>query len=96
MESSQSSRREVFRLLAESRSETWPAYESTLLYDRTSLGALEEDVRTVAGVWFDHAAHESLAEFVCEFPLAYVEFDPQISTILTRRSASSRWFGCSC
>jgi hypothetical protein len=76
MTASQSSRREVFRELAESDSDAWPAYESTALYDRSSLGALEEDVRTVAGVWFDHDAHESLAEFVCQLPLAHVEFDP--------------------
>ncbi|GAA0251095.1 hypothetical protein GCM10009000_079390 [Halobacterium noricense] len=54
----------------------WPAYDLTPLYDRSSLGALEEDVRTVAKVWFEHDAHKSVERFVSDLPLAYVEFRP--------------------
>lgn len=53
----------------------WPAYDSTPLYDRSSLNALKEDIRTVARGWFDHDAHESLEDFVCCLPLTYVKFE---------------------
>ena len=53
----------------------WPAYDSTPLYDRSSLSGLEEDVRTIARDWFDHDAHESIQGFVCCLPLTYVEFE---------------------
>ena len=69
------SQREVFRTIAATSYHEWPVYDSTPLYDRSSLGGLEEDVRTVARVWFEHDAHESVESFVCCLPLAYVEFD---------------------
>ena len=69
------SQREVFQEIAATSYQEWPTYDSTPLYDRSSLGGLEEDVRTVARVWFKHDAHESVADFVCYLPLAYVEFD---------------------
>lgn len=53
----------------------WPAYESTPLFDRTSLPALESDVRVVAETWFDHGEHEAVEPFVSTLPLAYVRFD---------------------
>nr|WP_256397879.1 transposase [Halohasta litorea] len=53
----------------------WPAYESTPLFDRTSLPALESDVRVVAETWFDHGKHEAAEPFVSTLPLAYVRFD---------------------
>lgn len=53
----------------------WPAYDATPLYDRSSLGGLEEDVRTVAKVWFEHDAHESVERFMCCLPLTYVDFE---------------------
>jgi IS4 transposase len=70
-----SSRREVFQRITATSYHKWPAYDSTPLYDRSSLGGLEEDIRTVARVWFEHDVHESVDEFVCRLPLAYVEFD---------------------
>ncbi len=75
MPPTQLSRREVSRTIAATSYREWPAYNSTPLYDRTSLGGLEEDVRTVANVWFEHDAHESVENFVCCLPLAYVEFE---------------------
>lgn len=51
-------------------------YESTPLYDRSSLAGLESDVRTVSEAWFDHDAHTSVEQFVCTFPLAYFRFGP--------------------
>lgn len=76
MVSTRLSRREVFRMVATRSYSEWPAYDSTPLYDRSSLGALEEDVRTIAKVWFEHDAHESIEYFVSDFPLAYFEFEP--------------------
>jgi IS4 transposase len=75
MVSTSTSRRAVFRRIARSSFYDWPTYRDTPLYDRSSTGALVEDVRTLASVWFDHDAHESIEEFICHWPLAYVEFD---------------------
>lgn len=76
--------RTVFRTIGQTLYAQWPAYDSTPLYDRSVLGGLDEDIRTVAAVWFDHDAHESIEEFVSRFPLAYVELalpDCYMSTI---------------
>lgn len=69
------SQREVFREIAATSYRDWPTYDSTPLYDRCSLGGFEEDVRTVASVWFEHDAHESVGGLVYCLPLAYIEFD---------------------
>ncbi|TKX60550.1 transposase [Halorubrum sp. ASP1] len=53
----------------------WPAYDSTPLYDRTSLTGLESDVRIVSGAWFTHHEHISVEQFVSELPLAYFQFE---------------------
>lgn len=74
MSSTLSSRREVFREIATTSYYNWPAYDTTPLYDSTSLGALDEDIRTVASVWFDHDSHNSVNEFICNLPLQYVDF----------------------
>lgn len=76
MTATRASQRAVFRQLSREPYYKWPTYDLTPLYDRSSLGALEEDVQYVGTVWFEHAAHESIKEFVCRLPLAYVEFDP--------------------
>ena len=52
-----------------------PAYDATPIYDQSSLGGLEEDVRTVAKVWFNHDVHESIESLVANLPLAYVDFE---------------------
>ena len=75
MPPTQATQREVFRAIAAKSYRAWPVYDSTPLYDRSSLGGLEEDIRTVAKIWFEHDAHESVEGFVCHLPLAYVEFD---------------------
>ncbi|MFB1064524.1 transposase [Natrinema sp. H-ect4] len=76
MPPTQASRRAVFRTIATTSYSEWPVYDSTPLYDRNSLAGLEEDIRTVAATWFDHEAHDSVAEFVAHYPLTYVEFHP--------------------
>ena len=76
MTSTQASRRDVFRQIARQSTLDWPSYDSTPFYDRESLGGVEQGVRTVAAVWFDHDAHESVDEFVCHLPLAYIDFRP--------------------
>jgi hypothetical protein len=50
-------------------------YDSTPLYDRTSLAGFESDVRTVAEMWFSFESHNSVEEFVYSLPLAYFRFD---------------------
>lgn len=74
MPSTKQSRRDVFRTIAQLQHVEWPAYGSTPLYDRSSVSSLQSDIRTVARVWFDHDAHESIAEFICQYPLGYVDF----------------------
>jgi IS4 transposase len=69
------SRRTVFRQIARRSYVEWPAYDSTPLYDRTSLAGLESDVRIVSGAWFTHDKHISVEQFVFELPLAYFQFE---------------------
>ena len=76
MASTQASRRDIFRAIVTDSSREWPAYDTTELYDRSSLGALEEDIQTVALAWFAHEAHNSIDEFICELPLEYVDLTP--------------------
>jgi hypothetical protein len=76
MAPTESSCRAIFRAVAQTPHNEWPAYDSTQLYDRSSPAALREDIHTVAREWFDHDAHESVDQFVCHYPLEYVEFDP--------------------
>jgi len=73
------SRRTVFRGIARRSYVEWPAYDSTPLYDRTSLAGLESDVQTVSGAWFAHESHDSIEQFVCSLPLAYFRFEPHDS-----------------
>jgi IS4 transposase len=68
------SRRTVFRQIASQSYADWPVYDSTPLYDRTSLAGLESDIRTVSETWFRHGSHDSVEEFVCALPLAYFRF----------------------
>ena len=75
MTTTRSTQRTVFRRIAQTSYYDWPAYTATPLYDRDSTGGLEEDVRVLATVWFDHEAHHSIEEFVTHWPLAYVEFE---------------------
>jgi hypothetical protein len=68
------SRRTVFRQIASQSYTDWPVYDSTPLYDRASLPALESDIRIVAQAWFRHDDHTSFEQFVCSLPLAYFKF----------------------
>jgi len=70
------SQRSVFRRIASQSYAEWPAYDSTPLYDRSSLAGLKEDIWTVASTWFDHQAHHSVDEFVSHYPVAYFQFRP--------------------
>lgn len=67
------SHRTVFRRIVQHVD--WPVYDSTPLYDRSSLAGLESDVRVVSEVWFDHDEHDSIDQFICSVPLAYFIFD---------------------
>ncbi|WP_369333758.1 transposase [Halorubrum sp. SP9] len=73
---SDTSRRDVFRRIAQRPHVDWPAYDATPLYDQSSLTALIEDFRTVSGIWFEHSAHNSVEGLVCQYLLSYVEFSP--------------------
>ena len=76
MTATRGSQQTVFRYIAQHLRHNWPTYDSTPLYDRSSLSAVEEDIQTVASVWFKHNAHDSVTDFVCRLPLAYFEFEP--------------------
>lgn len=69
------SRRTIFRRIAQRSYVEWPAYDSTPLYDRTSIAGLESDVRTISETWFSHKSHNSVEKFVCSLPLAYFKFE---------------------
>jgi len=69
------SRRSVFRRIANRPHADWPVYDTTPLYERSSLAGVESDIRTVSQTWFRHDCHESVENFVCVLPLAYFEFD---------------------
>ncbi|QKY22126.1 transposase (plasmid) [Halolamina sp. CBA1230] len=75
MVATRESRCSVFRRIAHKQHVEWPAYDSTPLYDRTSLAGLESDVQVVSSVWFTHPDHDSLEQFVCSIPLAYFRFE---------------------
>jgi hypothetical protein len=70
------SRRTVFCRIVQQSYVDWPTYESTPLFDRTSLPGVESDIRLVAEAWFQHDDHETVEPFVQALPLAYVQFDP--------------------
>ncbi|QCS44922.1 transposase (plasmid) [Natrinema versiforme] len=74
MVSTLNSRRTVFRQIARQSDADWPVYDSTPLYNRASLTALESDVRIVTQTWFRHDDHTSVEQFVCSLPLAYFKF----------------------
>lgn len=69
------SHRTVFQRIAQRPYAEWPVYDSTPLYDRSSLAGLESDVRIVSESWFEHGAHDSVEQFVCSLPLAYFAFE---------------------
>jgi len=69
------SRRTIFRRIAQRSYVEWPAYDSTPLYDRTSLAGLESDVRTISETWSSQESHNSVEKFVCSLPLAYFKFE---------------------
>ena len=75
MSSHHRSRRTVFRQIAQQSYVDRPTYESSPLFDRSSLPALESDVRLVAEAWFNQHEHEAVDQFVHAVPLAYVQFD---------------------
>ncbi len=81
------SRRSVFRQIVKQSYVDWPAYESTPLFDRRSLPALESDVRVVAEARFNQDEHEAIESFVHAVPLAYIRFDAH------DRYASSTTYG---
>jgi hypothetical protein len=68
-------RRTAFRQIAQRSNVDWPVYESTPLFDRTSLSALESDIRVVAEAWFQQEEYKAVEPFVFTLPLTYVQFD---------------------
>ena len=49
-------------------------YDATPLYERSSLGGLESDIRTVSQTWFRHDHYESVETSIYLLPLAYFGF----------------------
>jgi len=75
MASTSASRRAIFRQIAQRAHVEWPTYDSTPIYDRTSLAGLHSDVRIVSETWFTHPNHDSVEQFVLVLPLAYFSFE---------------------
>jgi IS4 transposase len=75
MASTSASRRAIFRQIAQRTHVEWPTYDSTPIYDRTSLAGLRSDVRIVSETWFTHPDHDSVEQFVLVLPLAYFSFE---------------------
>ena len=75
MPPSRESQRSIFREIAQHSHAEWPIYESSPLYDQTSLAGLESDVQVVSQRWFRHDNHTSVENFICSLPLAYFKFD---------------------
>lgn len=75
MTQTQASRIDMFQRVVRAPAISWPVYDSTPLYDRSSLDALQADIRTIAQRWFKHEEHNSVEQFVCSLPLAYFLFD---------------------
>ncbi|WP_425544867.1 hypothetical protein [Halorubrum trapanicum] len=75
MASTSASRRAIFRQIAQREHVEWPTYDSTPIYDRTSLAGLHSDVRIVSETWFTHPNHDSVEQFVLVLPLAYFSFE---------------------
>jgi hypothetical protein len=73
--STRESRRSLFRRIAHRPHADWSVYDATPLYERSSLDGLESDIRIVSQIWFRHDRHESVENFICALPLAYLEFD---------------------
>ena len=69
------SRRAVFRYIAQRPYANWPVYDTSPLYDRTSLAGLESDIRTVSETWFSPKSHDSVEQLACSLPMAYFQFD---------------------
>lgn len=67
MASTCGSRRAVFRRIAQRSFEEWPAYDAAPLYNRSSLGGLEEDVRVVSRAWFVQEEHSSVDQSTWAF-----------------------------
>ena len=68
-------RRAVFRDGAQTPYTEWSAYDSTPLYDRGPLEALQEDIRIVGQRWFKRDHNGSVKEFVCQYPVTYFRFN---------------------
>ena len=57
------SRREVFQTIAAKSYCEWPVYDSTPLYDKSSLHGLKGNARTVAKVRFEYDVHATYYGF---------------------------------
>ena len=96
MTSTQAPRRTVFRTIAQTLYYEWPASDSTPLYDRCSLGALTNNIRTIAAVWFGYDAYESVKRFfggsherILNSPLQHLG-DPD-PTSVSRHTSVNDW-----
>ncbi|ERG93820.1 transposase, partial [Haloquadratum walsbyi] len=86
MPPTQQSAQTIFRRIARQSYTEWPAYDSTPLYDRTSLAGLEDDVSVVPDAWFEHDEHNSLEQSVCSVLITYLIFETH-----NRYAASTRY-----
>ena len=75
MVATSTSKRAVFRTIADTDEKHWPYYRCpSTEYAADDLDALKHDVSTLAREWFQHDAHEDVETFICTCTLAYFEF----------------------
>lgn len=71
------SKRAVFRTIAEHPDYHWPYYRiPDTEYTATDLDALEHDVHRLASAWFKHDTHDDVEVFICWCPLYHLDFSP--------------------
>lgn len=74
MAATTTSKRAVFRTIAERPNYQWPYYR---IYDiehtAADLDAFEHAVHRLASVWFRHDAHEDVEAFICWCPLHHID-----------------------
>lgn len=75
MSATTTSKRAVFRTIAEHPNYYWPYYRlPDTEYIATDLGAFEHDAHRLASAWFKHDVHDDIEAFICGCPLHHLDF----------------------
>jgi hypothetical protein len=77
MAATTTSKRAVFRTIAEHPNSHWPYYWlPDTEYTAADLSALEHDVHRLASAWLKHDAHNDVEAFICWCPPHHLDFEP--------------------